>query len=308
MAAKRTALVVDDEPDIVGILKKMLEAEGYEVLCGNDGLEVFDLLKQRRPDILIIDRIMPGMGGMEVIARLKESPETASIPIIMLTSMGKFDDVSEGYKQGADGYITKPFTRNQIINGINLVLASRAAPAPEELQAHALAFLRACAKLSQRTEELARRFAAEQSLSPNDWAYQGLERRLWTDQDQAGALREEPDWQCCFRGWGVDFQNAKTGERADLAIGPGGRCDTFDEWRVQSFIQNQARRRVDFIALNALLEKHNDAARLLMEHLARQGWIEPAAAAAEITRESIDAQLGDRWVISQKGSKALAQT
>ena len=114
---KKTALVVDDEPDIVSIVKTMLEGEGYEVLCAGDGLEVFALLADRIPDVLIIDRMMPGMNGMEVISRLKESSKTSSIPVIMLTSMDKFDDVTEGYKQGADGYITKPFTKAQIING-----------------------------------------------------------------------------------------------------------------------------------------------------------------------------------------------
>ncbi|MEK7335031.1 MAG: response regulator, partial [Candidatus Binatota bacterium] len=118
---KRSALVVDDEPDIVHIVKTMLETEGFEVLCANDGSQVFDLVAERIPDILIIDRMMPGMNGIEVISKLKESPRTASIPIIMLTSMDKFDDVSEGYKQGADGYITNPFTKAQIISGVNLV-------------------------------------------------------------------------------------------------------------------------------------------------------------------------------------------
>ncbi|MEK7378391.1 MAG: response regulator, partial [Candidatus Binatota bacterium] len=78
---KRSALVVDDEPDIVHIVKTMLEAEGFEVLCANDGSQVFGLVAQRIPDILIIDRMMPGMNGIEVISKLKESPRTASIPI-----------------------------------------------------------------------------------------------------------------------------------------------------------------------------------------------------------------------------------
>lgn len=307
MAAKKTALVVDDEPDIVGIVKKMLEGEGFEVLCANDGLEVFALLRQRIPDVLIIDRMMPGMDGAEVASKLKESPATSSIPIIMLTSMDKFDDVSEGYQQGADGYITKPFTRTQIINGVNLVLASRSAPRKEDVETHALAFLRACAELSRRSEELARRFAAQEALSPNAWAYVGLETRLLTDRDQEGSLTEAPEWRCCFRGWGVDFQNTKTGEQVDLAIGPGGRCDSFDEWRVQSYIQNQARRRGNFVDLNTMLEKHGDAARMLLDYLSRQGWIEPAQAQGELTKKDLDAQLGDRWVVSQKGSKKLQQ-
>ena len=66
---KKTALVVDDEPDIVNIVKTMLEGEGYDVSCASDGLEVFGLLAERTPDILIIDRMTPGMNGMELTFR-----------------------------------------------------------------------------------------------------------------------------------------------------------------------------------------------------------------------------------------------
>lgn len=305
--AKKTALIVDDEPDIVGIVKKILEGEGFEVTGAGDGLEVFPLLEKRLPDVLIIDRMMPGMNGLEVIRRLKASPKTAAIPIVMLTSMDKFDDVSEGYTQGADGYITKPFTKSQIVNGVNLVLASRPALKAADVQAHAATFLRACAKLSMRTEELAARFAAQEGLSPSAWAYKGLESRLATDQEQKGVLKIAPEWHCRFRGWGVDFQNTKTGEQADLAIGPGGRCDSFDEGRAQAFVQNEARRKVDFMDLHAVIENHSDAVRLLIDHLSRQGWIEPARAQGEITKKELEAQLGDRWVVSQKGSKMLQQ-
>ena len=304
---KKTALVVDDEPDIVNIVKTMLEAQGYEVLCANDGIEVFGIVAERIPDILIIDRMMPGMNGLEVIRKLKESPKTSAIPTIMLTSMDKFDDVSEGYKQGADGYITKPFTKTQIINGVNLVLASRPTLSADELKAHALAFLRACAKLGKRTKELAGRFAAQDGLSSNAWAYKWLEIRLKTDQDQVGTLSLDPEWRCCFRGWGIDFHNSKTGEQVDLAIGPGGGCDTFDESRIQSYIQKQAQRRADFIDLNTMIENHSDAVRMMMEYLSRQGLIEPARAKGEAVKKELDAQLGDRWVVSVKGSQILQQ-
>ena len=302
---KKTVLVVDDEQDIVSIVKTMLEGEGYEVWCANDGLEVFGLLADRIPDILIIDRMMPGMNGMEVISKLKESSKTSSIPIIMLTSMDKFDDVSEGYKGGADGYITKPFTKTQIINGVNLVLSSRPTLSAEQLKSHALAFLRACAKLSKRTEELAGWFAAQEGLPPNAWSYKWLEARLMTDKDQVGALKAAPEWRYCFRGWGVDFHNTETGEQADLAIGPGGRCDAFDEVRVQCYIQNEAQRGLDFSALHTIIENHSDAVRMIMDYLSRQQWIEPARPKAGAAKKELDPQLGDRWVISAKGSKML---
>lgn len=305
---KKLLLVVDDEPDIVKILKTMLEGEGHEVMCGNDGLEVFGLLEQRTPDILIIDRMMPGMNGMEVIRRLKQAPKTSSIPIIMLTSMDKFDDVSEGYKQGADGYIAKPFTKTQIINGINLTLAARPPLSEKDLQTHAAALLKACAKLSRRTEEVAEWFAAEEALSPSAWSYKWLDARLRADQEQTGTLERDPQWHYCFHGWGVDFKNTKTGEQADLAIGPGGRCDSFDEWRVQCYIQNEARRGVSFGNLHAVIEDHPDAVPMIMNYLSRQGWIEPARAQGEAAKKDFDAQLGDRWLVSEKGANILKQS
>lgn len=305
---RKTAVVVDDEPDIVKIVQTMLEGEGFEVWSANDGLEALKLLKERIPDILILDRMMPGMNGTEVISKLKESPQTSRIPIIMLTSMGKLDDVSEGYQKGADGYVTKPFTRARIINAVNVVLTARPAPSAAVLQSQAVNFLRACARLSKRTAELAARFAGQEGLSPNAWAYQGLETRLRTDQEQEETLRAAPEWRCCFRGWGVDFQNTETGEEADLAIGPGGRCDSFDEWRVQCYVENEAGRASDFVDLHAMIDKHGDAARLLMEQLAREQWIEPARPAGAVAKEELDAQLGDRWVVSPKGSKTLQQS
>ena len=94
---------------------------------------------------------------------------------------------------------------------------------------------------------------------------------------------------------------------SDLAIGPGGRCDTFDEWRVQCYIQNEAQRGMDFIDLHAMIENHSDAVRMTIDYLSRQGWIEPAWTKGEIAKKELDAQLEDRWVVSAKGSKMLQQ-
>lgn len=304
---KKTVLVVDDEPDVVKIVKRILEGEGYEVVCAYDGLEVFPELARRIPDLLVIDRMMPGMNGLDVIRKLKENPKTSLIPIIMLTSMDKFDDVSEGYQRGADVYVTKPFAKSQIINGINLALASRPRLSAEELKTHATAFLKACVKLNKRTKELTGWFAAQEGLSASAWLYKWLEVRLQTDQDQTGNLASAPEWSYCFRGWGVDFSNSKTGEQVDLAIGPGGRCDTFDEWRIQCYIESEARRRVDFIDLHKTIESHSDAVRRLMEYVSREEWIEPARAEEDQGQDDLDAQLGDRWVVSGKGAQVLRQ-
>jgi CheY-like chemotaxis protein len=122
MAEKRTIMVVDDNPDIVTIVKTILEGKGYGVQCAYSGPEAFTALDQLKPDLIILDIMLPQMDGLEVLTRLKGSPDTASIPVILLTAKVQYEDVLGGYKLGADYYITKPFTSTQLINGINLLL------------------------------------------------------------------------------------------------------------------------------------------------------------------------------------------
>ncbi|MEE8075411.1 MAG: response regulator [Candidatus Binatia bacterium] len=122
MDDKRTIMVVDDNPDIVTIVKTILEVKGYVVQSAFSGQEVLSLLKEQKPDLIILDVMMPQMDGLEVLTRLKGDPGTASIPVILLTAKVQYEDVLGGYKMGADYYITKPFTSTQLINGINLLL------------------------------------------------------------------------------------------------------------------------------------------------------------------------------------------
>lgn len=122
MDEKKTIMVVDDNPDIVTIVKTILEGRGYLVLCAYSGLEVFTLLEEKKPDLIVLDIMLPQMDGLEVLTKLKGSPDTASIPVILLTAKVQYEDVLGGYKLGADYYITKPFTSTQLINGINLLM------------------------------------------------------------------------------------------------------------------------------------------------------------------------------------------
>jgi CheY-like chemotaxis protein len=122
MDNKRTIMVVDDNPDIVTIVKTILEVKGYVVQSAYSGQEVLGLLEKQKPDLIILDVMMPQMDGLEVLTRLKGDTGTASIPVILLTAKVQYEDVLGGYKMGADYYITKPFTSTQLINGINLLL------------------------------------------------------------------------------------------------------------------------------------------------------------------------------------------
>ena len=122
MNTRETIIVVDDNPDIVNIVKAILEGKGYNVLTAYSGAELFACLEQQKPDLIILDIMMPEMDGLQVLTRLKNASETSSIPVILLTAKVQYEDVLGGYKLGADYYITKPFTSTQLINGINLLL------------------------------------------------------------------------------------------------------------------------------------------------------------------------------------------
>jgi CheY-like chemotaxis protein len=122
MDTKKTIMVVDDNPDIITIVKTILEGRGYTVFSASSGLELLSMLPNQKPDLIILDIMMPEMDGLEVLTRLKGKTETSTIPVILLTAKVQYEDVLGGYKLGADYYITKPFTSTQLVNGINLLL------------------------------------------------------------------------------------------------------------------------------------------------------------------------------------------
>ncbi len=127
MNANRTIMIVDDNPDIVTIVKTILEGKGYVVQTAYSGMEVFSRLEEKKPDLIILDVMLPQMDGLEVLTRLKGTADSSSIPVILLTAKVQYEDVLGGYKLGADYYITKPFTSTQLINGINLLLGEEKA-------------------------------------------------------------------------------------------------------------------------------------------------------------------------------------
>ena len=122
-ASNKIIMVVDDNPDAVTQVKTILESEGFGIQTAYNGLEVFSRLEEQKPDLIILDILMPHMDGLEVLERLKGTAETSSIPVILLTSKVQHEDMLNGYKLGTDYYITKPFTGTQLINGIKFVFS-----------------------------------------------------------------------------------------------------------------------------------------------------------------------------------------
>jgi two-component system alkaline phosphatase synthesis response regulator PhoP len=115
-------LVVDDNADSVAILRGFLEARGYGVAAARNGMEALDCVRRDAFDLVLLDVMMPGMSGFDVLAEIRKQPATARLPVILLTAKTGDDDLLTGYDGGADYYITKPFTPKQLFYGIELVL------------------------------------------------------------------------------------------------------------------------------------------------------------------------------------------
>jgi DNA-binding response OmpR family regulator len=125
---KKTVMIVDDSRTIAWILRETLESLGYRVRCAYSGEDALDMIDAQRPDLVILDVMLPHMDGLEVLTRIKGSSETYSIPVIMLTANGNSEDVLTGYRLGADYYIIKPFKQSELIHGIQLVLGREKQP------------------------------------------------------------------------------------------------------------------------------------------------------------------------------------
>ncbi|MCC5947866.1 MAG: response regulator [Nitriliruptoraceae bacterium] len=110
MSDRRTVLVVDDEPDVLLLCRVNLEFEGYEVIEAADGEEAMEQVRTHRPDVVLLDVMMPKMDGWQVLSAIKEDDELSSIPVVMLTAKVQDQDQIRGWSQGAADYITKPFS------------------------------------------------------------------------------------------------------------------------------------------------------------------------------------------------------
>ncbi|MCK4545972.1 MAG: response regulator [Candidatus Eisenbacteria sp.] len=117
-------LVVDDERYILHILDFSLGAEGYEVITAGDGEQAVERSKADRPDLIVMDIMMPKMDGFEACKKIKSNPDTKDIPVIMLTAKGRETDRKRGVDAGADDYVTKPFSPAKLIERVQGVLSA----------------------------------------------------------------------------------------------------------------------------------------------------------------------------------------
>ena len=116
-------LVIEDEPDIQTLIQMALEfTGGYEVSVASDGPEGLESARGGRPDLILLDAMMPGMDGFEVCRRLKGDPATAAIPVVFLTAKAQASEIEEGLQLGAAGYLTKPFDPLKLSEELEAVL------------------------------------------------------------------------------------------------------------------------------------------------------------------------------------------
>jgi two-component system alkaline phosphatase synthesis response regulator PhoP/two-component system response regulator VicR len=116
-------LVCDDERHIVRLIQVNLERQGFEVVTAYDGKEGLEKVKKEKPDLLVLDVMMPYMDGFDVLKELRREPETEALPVIMLTAKAQDKDVFEGYHYGADMYLTKPFNPMELVTFVKRIAA-----------------------------------------------------------------------------------------------------------------------------------------------------------------------------------------
>lgn len=120
--AKKRILVVDDERELVDLLKIRLQANGYEVLAGYDGKEGLEKARKEAPDLIILDLMLPKMDGYKVCGLLKADTRYSKIPIIMFTARAQEEDRKLGEEVNADAYVTKPFEPNTLLSEVKKLL------------------------------------------------------------------------------------------------------------------------------------------------------------------------------------------
>lgn len=128
----RKILTCDDEKHIVRLIQVNLERQGYEVITAFNGVECLEKVKEDRPDLIVLDVMMPEMTGFEVLETLKKDPETENIPVIMLTARAQDSDVLRGWQSGVECYLTKPFNPMELIAFVKRIFSMEEGIADEK--------------------------------------------------------------------------------------------------------------------------------------------------------------------------------
>jgi CheY-like chemotaxis protein len=123
-----TILVVDDEPWFLKLLSVYLRRVGYHVVTAHDGAEAFQRVLEEKPDLILLDVMMPVVDGFQVLGTLKTDPELRDIPVMILTGRDQAEDILHGHRHGADFYMTKPVDRDELLLAVRRLLRQHAEP------------------------------------------------------------------------------------------------------------------------------------------------------------------------------------
>ena len=143
-----TILIVDDVDANVLLLKLLISKAGYKTMTAYNGRDALEVIEKQKPDLILLDIMMPVMDGHEVARKLKENPELATIPIIFLSALNSTEDIIQGFRFGAADYISKPFNKDELLTRIN----------------HQISLLEAMRIISKQTEELRKTISGRDKL------------------------------------------------------------------------------------------------------------------------------------------------
>lgn len=116
-------LVADDEPALLRLLEFVLGRRGYVIQCVTNGNAAVEVLKTESPDLVILDVMMPGLDGYEVLTFIRETPRLEGLPVVMLTARAQLDDIQRGLTLGADAYLAKPFDPEELFSVVESLIS-----------------------------------------------------------------------------------------------------------------------------------------------------------------------------------------
>jgi CheY-like chemotaxis protein len=119
-------LIVEDDPETASIFRQMLELHGYQVEVAHGSAQAMLKLSRRLPDLVLLDVMMPDVSGLEVVRYLRRDPQTAHLPVVIVSAKAQSDDIAEGLEAGATAYLTKPISMEQLLRQVTHALANAA--------------------------------------------------------------------------------------------------------------------------------------------------------------------------------------
>jgi DNA-binding response OmpR family regulator len=125
MADSQKILVVDDDEHILRSLVQYLELEDFEVISADNGPDALKKFAEFKPDLLVLDVMMPGMDGFQVLETIRADHETSKVPVLMLTARDQHADILKGYQMGASSYLVKPFNLDELVDAIREVFSAK---------------------------------------------------------------------------------------------------------------------------------------------------------------------------------------